>query len=322
MDMLLGLLEPLRDAAIGSPSRSRGTLLSAAAGNALGGEVEGLSAERIRARFGRVTEIPSAERESGWDDDIAQTVLLAEALLERGTLDRDDLARRLVDWFRAGARGIGMLTMQVMTELVSGTSPADAAREVWERSGRQAAGNGAVMRCSPVALRWRRAPERLVAEARASALVTHHDPRCEWSTVATVAALALTLSDQDVDVPALADALDATDAPPDVGEAIRAAAGASLEDLRLDDPASMGFTLKAMQVGLWSLRQPPDPERVLVDVVNAGGDTDTNGAVAGAVMGARVGEEGIPPRWRDAIPKPDRLAELADELLTADAGHH
>ena len=57
-------------------------------------------------------------------------------------------------------------------------------------------------------------------------------------------------------------------------------------------------------------------------------DTDTNGAIAGAVLGARFGLSGIPARWRDKITtirdyrasvpgwgKRERLESLADRIL-------
>ena len=52
-------------------------------------------------------------------------------------------------------------------------------------------------------------------------------------------------------------------------------------------------------------------------VVNAGGDTDTNGAVAGAALGARLGYEAIPQRWRLSMSNPQQLLDLADGLLSA-----
>jgi ADP-ribosyl-[dinitrogen reductase] hydrolase len=103
--------------------------------------------------------------------------------------------------------------------------------------------------------------------------------------------------------------------PREVVEAIMAVPGAPLKSFELDDPEAMGYTLKAMQVGLWCLEQQPDFERVLVEVVRAGGDKDTNGAVAGAFMGVRVGEAGIPQRWLANIPNPDQLRVLADALV-------
>ncbi len=50
-------------------------------------------------------------------------------------------------------------------------------------------------------------------------------------------------------------------------------------------------------------------------MVNAGGDTDTNGALAGAVLGARYGESAMPLRWGRHIKWKDRLAHLGERLL-------
>ena len=173
------------------------------------------------------------------------------------------------------------------------------------------------MRCAPVALRWLNDPGRLIRDAIVSAEVTHFDPRCVWSTVAMDVALAVCLLERDIDLAALASAVEAAGAPAEVGAAIRSVKGATLDDFQLDDSASMGYTLKTLQVGLWCLGQPADFEATLVEVVSAGGDTDTNGAVAGAVMGARVGVGGIPDRWRKNLHAPEGLTELADELLAA-----
>ncbi len=80
----------------------------------------------------------------------------------------------------------------------------------------------------------------------------------------------------------------------------------------------MGYTLKAMQVGLWCATQASDFEDALVAVVSAGGDTDTNGAVAGAVLGARFGLKAIPRGWRERLAEirhgREPLDELADRL--------
>jgi poly(ADP-ribose) glycohydrolase ARH3 len=316
MGDLIDLLR-LQGKEVPDPERYRGVLLGVAVGNALGIRAEGWSAEEIRRLLGRITEISPIERTTPWDDDVAQAVILAEAILEHDRLDIDDLGSRFLDWFGATPRGIGLQTAQVMRELAKGTPASDASRLVWEWSGRDAAGNGPVMRCWPVALRWHRFPERLISEARTSALITHHDPRCEWSTVASVTIATLALADRPFDAGALAAAMDAFGAPMVVAEALRASAGASLEDLHLDDDSSMGYTLKAMQVAAWCASQEPDIEQVVEAVVNAGGDTDTNGAVAGAIMGARVGANEIPARWGESVARGDDLLDLADRLHAA-----
>jgi ADP-ribosyl-[dinitrogen reductase] hydrolase len=294
----------------------RGTLLGVAVGNALGVELEGLSPRAITDRFAhRLRDISPRERDLPWDDDVAQTVILAEALLQEAPLDPDDLETRLVRWAKENGRGMGMLTAQVLGRMqLLGIPARDAAREAWEASGRQAAGNGAVMRCPPVALRWRLDPRRLVEETLASAAATHADPRCGWTAVAVNVAIRNILAGREVDLEALAGSVE--EAPDEVRRAIMEMNEARLEDLDLHGPA-MGYTVKAMQVGLWSARTEQGFEESLVTVVSVGGDTDTNGAIAGAVLGARFGIDAIPRRWLDSIRGADQLVELADALLTA-----
>ena len=81
------------------------------------------------------------------------------------------------------------------------------------------------------------------------------------------------------------------------------------------DQGLIGHTLIALQLGLWAADTALDFEEALEEVMTAGGDTDTNGAVAGAVLGARYGYEHIPAEWLDCVPEPDRLERLARDLL-------
>ena len=177
---------PTDDRQVGptTESRYRGVLLGCAVGNLLGIPVEGMDKRFLRSRLpSGIKDIDPEEKHRAWDDDLAQTVILAEALLARDTLDHDDLAQRFVKWAEENGRGIGNLTVRVLREISHGAPALEAARRVWEADGRQPAGNGAVMRCSPVALRWRNDPKKLVDESNRSAVVTHYDPRCRWSAV-------------------------------------------------------------------------------------------------------------------------------------------
>lgn len=308
--------EALRD-------RFRGTILGLAVGNALGIPVEGESAPAIRRHFpGGISEVRVEEHDRPWDDDLAQAAILAEVLLESEELDPEAFAARLVVWARENGRGIGGLTQSAIDELARGLPSHAAARVAWERNAMSNAGNGAVMRCPPVALRHMQSGAGLIRDARASALVTHYDARCEWSTVVTAVALATCLTGKPVPVQDLAVAVEAiggegwlADSIGQVAEAVHSVKGITLEGLELDDPVDMGYTLKVMQVALWCMAQSGGFEQTVVAVVNEGGDTDTNGALAGAVMGARHGASSIPSRWLDNIADIPRLRELADRLF-------
>jgi ADP-ribosyl-[dinitrogen reductase] hydrolase len=295
--------------------RYRGTLLGLAVGNALGLPVESWPKAEIRRRFpSGIREIDPDEMKLPWDDDLAQAVIIAEAILEHDTLERSDLAARLTEWASSNGRGMGSQTRAVINALRHGMSPSEAARVVWEQSGGSAAGNGAVMRCAPVAMRWRRDEARLREESERSAEVTHHDPRCGWSAYAVNLAIAGALGGRRTSIDSVARAMVDAEVGPHTIRAVRRAAAPSLDGLELDG-SGIGFTLKAMQVGLWCLENGSDFETTLLAVVHAGGDTDTNGAVAGAVLGALHGADAIPERWASHIPQAERLLSIADQLL-------
>jgi ADP-ribosyl-[dinitrogen reductase] hydrolase len=295
--------------------RYRGALLGLAVGNALGLPVEGWPSAEIRRRYPEgIREIDPLEIELPWDDDLAQAVILCEAILEHDTLRNDDLAARLVVWFESNGRGMGAQTRAVIHALQQGMLPSEAARLVWEIDRGQPAGNGAVMRCAPVAMRWPGNRTKLREETENSARVTHHDPRCVWSAFGVNLAVADALKGKTASIDSIASALEEAGAGPHTLPAVRGVSGRSLEDLRLEGSA-MGFTLKAMQVGLWCLEQPAGFEETLVAVIHAGGDTDTNGAVAGAILGALHGAGAIPDRWIARVARAEELTTLADRIL-------
>ncbi|MCU0224450.1 MAG: ADP-ribosylglycohydrolase family protein [Acidobacteria bacterium] len=297
--------------------RGRGVMLGLAVGNALGVQAEFWDADEIAAAHPNgLREIDPAEHLHPWDDDLAQAALLAEAMLAGdGRMNCEDLARRLTAWFDGNGRGIGNLTYRIVESWKRGVPAADAARRAWEETHPRAAGNGAVMRCAPVAVRWQRQGAVLVEESARSCLVTHFDPRCVMSSVALNVAIAAALGGATVDLERLARAIpEETHDEGQTADAIRAAAGETLEAMQLDREPGSGYTLLAMKVGLWAATRATDLEESLVRVVSLGGDTDTNGAVAGAALGARFGARAIPARWIERLRDPQRLIELADGL--------
>jgi ADP-ribosylglycohydrolase len=64
---------------------------------------------------------------------------------------------------------------------------------------------------------------------------------------------------------------------------------------------SQGYVRVAFRLAFWYLLHAKDFASALIDVVNRGGDADTNGAIVGALLGARFGESGIPPEWRFSV---------------------
>jgi ADP-ribosyl-[dinitrogen reductase] hydrolase len=296
-------------------SRARGSLLGLACGNLLGLPNEFARSPRVPP----VTEIDPAELQRDWDDDLAQAVELCEALLCPGGFEASDFAARLSRWARTNGRGIGLQTRDVLAAYGSGLTPFEAAHSVWERSGRRAAGNGGVMRIAPVGLRCSDEPESLARIAWEATAVTHWDPRCTQSAFAVASAVAALLHGENALEAALQASSSLSEPDAELLDRLAACPRFELEDLGLRAEPGSGYTLTCAAVGLWAVEQAEDAPSTLLAVVNAGGDTDTNGAVAGALLGARHGVAAWPERWLARIPGRARLEGLADALVARPA---
>lgn len=75
-----------------------------------------------------------------------------------------------------------------------------------------------------------------------------------------------------------------------------------------------GYVLTSLEIAVWAVCQPRPAEEVLIEVGNAGGDADTNGAIAGGLLGVRDGVRAWPARWVDALQRAAELRRLAEDL--------
>src|SRR6266581_3486823 len=152
-------------------TRARGALLGLVAGNQLGVPTEHLGTPAaIRAAYPEGVRDPAAPpKDSLYDDDAAMTLLLAASLAERGDFDA---AERWVRWMKADGRGIGVTTRRALKLVERGVEPFEAGRRVFAETPQSAAGNGAVMRCVPVALCFHDNPDRLIRVATQQAAIT------------------------------------------------------------------------------------------------------------------------------------------------------
>ena len=62
-----------------------------------------------------------------------------------------------------------------------------------------------------------------------------------------------------------------------------------------------GWVLIALQNALYQLLRAKSLEEGVVDTVMCGGDTDTNAAITGALLGAVFGREALPKQWVEKV---------------------
>ena len=285
-----------------------------ACGDALGRPVEFASASAIAAEHGCLDEMVG---HGTWNqpagtitDDTEQAMCIARSLVDQQTFDPADIADRFVAWYDSGPFDIGQMTRQSLKRLKHGDEWDEAGQYVWENSPEgQNAGNGSVMRCAPLAIPYAADRDRLVTVSRQSSQITHADPRCMFGCVVlnlTVAGLL-----EDADTP-LQDALDyvGSDAPDEFLSALRPLA-------RSDSSGTLetsGYVVHSLQTALHDGLFAESAEDAIVTAVARGGDTDTIGAIAGAVAGARFGGSQLPDRWLRAVNEVDELESLAQQL--------
>lgn len=302
--------------------RAEGCLLGLACGDALGRPVEFQSQSTIAAQHGEVTEMLGDgvhDQPPGTiTDDTEMALCIAESLSDCGGFDPAAVAQRFVDWVASEPFGIGRMTRDSLSRISDGASWDTASVDVWNaRSEGGNAGNGSVMRCAPHAIAFRHFDAELTYVSRVSSVITHADPRCQWGCVFLNRTLAGLIRDTR---DPLGDALNRAYAAPDE---LRDALKAVQDVLDGDRDSSTlesaleptGYVVDSLQAALYHGLTAESVEAAIVDAVNGGGDTDTIGAITGAVAGARFGSADIPDRWLDEIEEIDRLKRLARGLL-------
>lgn len=274
--------------------RIRGIAVGAAVGDALGMPLE----FRPRRPVGQlVREMQGGRLPSGtFTDDTEMALAVAESLLAHLPLDPEDLGTRFLGWFRMMPTDVGVHTKAVLEIMDLGEDWGAASKEA-QRINPDSAGNGSVMRCWPVAVAHRNDLERLLADSRLQSQVTHAHPECGAGCAFVNAAIHGLLHGVGP-AQAVAQAVDALGdgLPSDLRRTIEDAPRLSREQL-----LNSGWVRHTVESAVWGLLTTSSFEEAVVQVVNLGDDTDTAGAVVGALAGAAYGLEAIPKRWREAL---------------------
>lgn len=298
----------------------KGTLFGQAIGDALGLGTEFMTKAEVKryypdglADYSQIVQDchRARWRKGDWTDDTDMTMCIVQAIIDDRELRPLSVARNFKQWFRHVPMGIGRHTCNVLSIGDYTEKPEMVAEKVWEMSGKRSAANGGVMRTSVIGLLGENV-EKYAAEI---CRLTHADPRCMGScAIVSLMVHSLVYKDEILPIETLVKIGNRYDKR--IEPYLRMSWENSLDALVLDDESTMGYTLKTMSAGLWSLYHCSSFEDGLLAVANAGGDADTNGAVAGSLLGARFGYENIPERFIKGLARGNVLEEKAESLLS------
>ena len=239
-------------------------------------------------------------------DDTEHTCMVAQSLIESGS-NVEVFARRFTArlrwWMLALPAGVGKATARSCVKLWLGISPT--------KSGVYSAGNGPAMRAAILGATMEDVP-KLLEFVRSSSRMTHTDPKAEFGAIAIALAAREASRNDTVDANRWLELVSRV-MPGDASELLSllqsavasVANGQSTSDfagsLGLERGVT-GYTYHTVPVAVHSwLSFPNDFRKSITAVIECGGDADTTAAIAGGILGSRVGREGIPAEWIEGI---------------------
>ena len=270
--------------------RAQGCLLGQLAGDSLGSLVEFKTSEEI------FHEYPNGVRNFAdggtWGtiagqptDDSEMALTLARLLAQHGRYSTKVAKKGYLIWLESDPIDYGGAVLSGLTGERNWSSQA----------------NGALMRISPLGIFGANYEREQVAQwAERDAAITHPNPVCRQANALFASGIALAIrtgcSPRELyrEIVSWANGMDTEK---ELLEAIKGA-----EEVPPSDYIHhQGWVLIALRNALWQLLHAPSLEEGVIDTVMQGGDTDTNAAICGALLGAVYGRGAVPARWFERL---------------------
>ena len=316
-------------------NRAQGCLLGQIIGDSLGSLVEFKSPADIAALYPRgVRQMADG---GVWNtiagqptDDSELALALARSMAASGHYDAEAVVTAYGRWYESKPFDIGITTRQALAP--ASRAPQDKAQAARRPADRNSQSNGSLMRVSPIGI-WAITPEEAAAAAMADSALTHPNPVCATACGAYAAAINAGISGEDKQGMVRAALTIAQASQLDNGVIAEALFEAVSGKKPADFLYRQGWVVIALQNAFYHLMHTPGIEAALIQTVAEGGDTDTNAAITGALLGAAQGRDAFPTNWvRDVMacrpdaalgvkqPRPeeywpDDVLDLAEALL-------
>lgn len=293
----------------GRIDRSRGALLGLAVGDAIGTTVE----FKPRGSFTPMTDMvgggPFDLKPGQWTDDTSMALCLGASLLEHG-FDLADQMDRYLQWHDEGYMSsngrcfdIGLTTSEALERYRSNGNPMAGSKKP------DSAGNGSIMRLSPVAIYYQDTPELAIKFAAEQSKTTHHAVECLTACrlLAQVLVRALHgLPKEEVLAPMQQDKSELT--------ALSAIAEGKYKSKTADQIRGSGYVVESLEAALWCFWKTDNFKDCVLTAANLGADADTTAAISGQISGAFYGETKIPVQWLQKLTMYQKIGLMAEQL--------
>lgn len=286
--------------------RACGCLMGQLAGDNLGAYVEFQSDTSIRGQFPGGLRIL---RDGGhWNllagqptDDSELALMLARSIVAEGRYEPARAAEAYGFWYASGPFDIGTTTRHAVSPAAAAVARGENALVAASQSASATSqANGSLMRVSPLGIYGAgRSSVEVVDLAVQDSAITHNSSVCRGTTGVFAAAVAYAIGTGNAREVVYEHALTVARESGVDALVLNALRKAETETPGREDfnGASQGWVLVAFQNAFFQLLHASTLEEGVVDSVMRGGDTDTNAAIAGALLGAVHGLAGVSDQW-------------------------
>ena len=143
-------------------------------------------------------------------------------------------------------------------------------------------------------------PSAAIRWAKEDAALTHPNPVCQEANAIFALAVAFAIRTGEGPQAVYSHALNAAREML-AGVTVMNALEDAIDKQPADYMRQMGWVVVALQNAFWQLLHASSFEEGVEGTVQLGGDTDTNGAIAGALLGAVHGRAAVPQQWVNQV---------------------
>lgn len=294
-----------------------GSLIGLAVGDCVGAAIE-FSPPGL---FEPVTDMmgggPHRLQPGEWTDDTSMALCLAESLIECNGFDADDQMKRYLRWYKEGYLSstgecfdIGIATREALNQYMETGDPYSGSIDPFS------AGNGSIMRLSPVPLVWSHDLGQAIHFSGESSRTTHQSEEtidaCYYFGALIAGAVngidkATLLSKDFARLPEV-------NIGRPLSARIKEIAEGSFKEKQPPHISGSGYVVRSLEAALWAFYLTDTFKEGLLMVVNLGEDSDTTGAIYGQLAGAFYGLSSIPNHWVDKIVQLDFIRNTSLKL--------
>ncbi|MBQ7705799.1 MAG: ADP-ribosylglycohydrolase family protein [Selenomonadaceae bacterium] len=265
-----------------------------------------------------------------WSDDTSLTVAAMESMTRLKKIDYEDILKNFLDWYNDDkftatdeTFDCGNTTAEAIANFRTGIEPLNCGP-----TQDFSAGNGSLMRISPVAMylyltRGKNLDAAAMETVHNFSSITHGQKKCLISC-GIYCLIAVEIFDgQDLKVAisnGLANAKKFYENLREFEDTLKIfdrVFDEKFAGLPEDEIKSRGYVVDSLEAAIWCLQNTDNYKDLVLKAVNLGGDTDTIAAIAGGLAGAFYGLENIPEKWLGVLKKKDYLEKMAADFYNA-----